>query len=220
VFFYGAGLSANGQKMRIKKMLQTRFENAALNVEHDLLGAARALSGNHPCIASIMGTGSNSCAYDGINIIANRPSMGFILGDQGSGAHIGKSLLSYIWNLEVDHPIRQNFEAEFSLDFDSCIKQLYSGPKPNRYLAQFAPFALKNTQDKEVRSLLNKSFSRFFESHVMAYPEHKDWEMNALGSVAKFFEIIWRPLAEERGIRVNKVLASPIDALTEYHLNS
>lgn len=219
VHFYGAGLSSTEQRHRLETALNRQFSRAQLEVEHDLIGAARAISQNKPCIAVILGTGSNSCAFDGQKIVAQRPSMGFILADEGSGAYLGKKLLTYIWNLSPGDPMRSAFENEFDLDFDTCIRTLYAHERPNRYLANFAPFLTKQAKDPAIRALINEAFTAFLDEQIAWYPQAANWELGAIGSVAHYFEDFWRPLAEERGIRVNRVLASPIDALTAYHIN-
>lgn len=217
VCFYGAGLASGEQRQRVGAALKIQFSEAQLEVEHDLIGAARAISQNKPCIAVILGTGSNSCAFDGQKIVSQRPSLGYILADEGSGAYLGKKLLVYIWNLPPGAPMRSAFEKEFDLDFDTCIRSLYAHERPNRFLANFAPFLIKQSDEPAIRKLIDEAFTAFLDEQIAWYPQAAHWELGAVGSVAHYFEDFWRPLAEERGIRVTRVLPSPIDALTAYH---
>lgn len=217
IFFYGAGCSSAERCGIIGKALKAHFPAATIEVEHDLLGAARALCGHSEGIAAILGTGSNSCYYDGETIIEHIASLGFILGDEGSGAHIGKSFIQAYLNKELPTGLASKFFNEFGLQRDDILEAIYKKPMPSRYLASFAQFIHKNIQEPYLINLVGNCFEQFFEKHICKYSKHKETKMNAVGSVGFYFRDILSKIASNKGIELGKIIETPISELVRYH---
>lgn len=212
VFFYGAGCAGEGAR-RMEAVLAGLFPSADIEVSSDLLGAARALFGDGAGIACILGTGSNSGYYDGRGIAANVRPMGFILGDEGSGASIGKIVLNQYYKGWLDEATRRDFEREYpSLTYDEVIRRVYREPGANRFLASFAPFAAAHMADTRLAERVGEGFAAFFRESLAAYPA--GLPAGFAGSLAKAFEPILRELL---GGREARFLAAPLEALAAYH---
>lgn len=220
IYFYGAGCSVEEQKNVIRGALKKCFPNAVIEVEHDLLAAARALCGKEEGIAAILGTGSNSCYYDGENIVENIISLGYVLGDEGSGAHLGKTFISAYLNKELPENIRENFEARFKTNKDEILEAVYRKPFPNRYLASFSKFIFQNSKEIYLMNLVSDCLEQFLEKHICKYEKYQELPLNCVGSVAFYYADILRKLAAKKNIKIGKIIASPIAALTLYHLDS
>ncbi|MCL4856007.1 MAG: ATPase [Flavobacteriales bacterium] len=169
VFFYGAGCSSEAKSGEIKQALQQFFTKATIEVDHDLLAAARSLSGNKAGLVAILGTGSNTCFFDGTTIVKNVSSLGFILGDEGSGAHLGKTLVTAYLNNELTEDLHQAFQQKYQLTLLDILDAVYKKPLPNRFLAQFAPFVLEHKQHPQIAAIINACFRQFIEKHICKY---------------------------------------------------
>lgn len=218
VFFYGSGVSNPEQETRVRKLLKELFTNAELAVEHDLLAAARASCGKSSGLTLILGTGANSCEYDGTDIVSNVPSLGFILGDEGSGADLGKRWMSAYLNERVPSELAQAFYKAYGIEREQVIHRVYRGKQPNRYLASFAPFLSKNIRNPYVSKLVADAFRAFFERYIQRYPHYRQWPVHGCGSVAYYFAPLLKTVAEEYGVHVGNILRDPIAALTLFHL--
>ena len=218
VFFYGAGCTEVEQCIVVEDALAPVFPDARVKVENDLLGAARALCGHQEGIACILGTGSNSCYYDGKKITDNVPSLGYILGDEGSGAHIGKKLLKEVMALSAPADIRQLFSDKFNYTRVDILTHLYNHEMPSRFLSSFMLFINENIGHPFIRNLVLDSFRDFFILQVMKYPKYLQVPVCCTGSVAFYFSDILKEAAKEKGIEINKITQSPVDGLIEYHL--
>ncbi len=217
VYFYGAGCS-NAEKIKvIETALENVFPGVSVEVEHDLLAAARALCGNKPGLVAILGTGSNSCLFDGKAIVENIASLGFILGDEGSGAHIGKTFIQAYLNKELPVEISENFYSRFKLAKDDILEAIYKKPLPNRFLASFSKFIYQNSNNSVINSLLIKCFEEFFDKHICKYKNDDGLKLNIVGSVGFYFSNIIRRVAQNKGIEIEIILESPIAGLTLYH---
>lgn len=218
VFFYGAGCSSADKIVIIEDALIPLFPNARIEVENDLLGAARALCGPHEGIACILGTGSNSCFFDGKNIVENIPSLGFMLGDEGSAAYIGKQVLKEVLTKNAPAEICELFLQKYGYNRVEILTHIYQKPFPNRFLASFSRFASENISLDFIRELVKKCFDDFFRTQLLRYSRCREVPVNWTGSVASVFADILREVAVENKIMVQNIVQSPIDGLIEYHL--
>lgn len=218
VFFYGSGCGAVEKREMVQRALHSVFPSVSVEVHTDLLGAARALCGRESGIAAILGTGSNSCYYDGHEIKEQANSLGFILGDEGSGAHIGKTFISSLLNKELPGDMEKRFFERFHTDRNSILDAVYSKPFPSRYLATFAKFVHQNLNDEHIASLTANCFRAFFDKHVCRYPGYSKLKFHCTGSVGFYFSNILRRVAEEKNISIGKIVESPAAALVNYHL--
>lgn len=218
IYFYGAGCSSFEKCNDVKAGIRKVFPNATITVEHDLLAAARALCGHKEGLAAILGTGSNSCFYNGKDIIQNQPSLGFILGDEGSGAFLGKQLICDFLNEEMPKEISERMKDRFKLSKDEVLENVYKKPFPSRYLASFSKFIYQNLKHEYCNKLVIDAFKLFFERHICKYPRKGELPLGIVGSVGFYYSNIISRIAEEKGIPMGKVLESPIAGLTLYHL--
>lgn len=218
LFFYGSGLGSPEPVARLKRVLGEYFPNADLFIEHDLLGAARALCGRNEGLALILGTGANSCYYDGNGVALNIASSGYILGDEGSGADLGRRWLSAWLNERVPTELADAFAAAYALERETVLKHVYMGERPNRYLASFAPFLRKHAAHPYVVDLVTVAFRELFERYLTRYPRCAELPLNACGSIAWYFLPFLRSVAEQYGMHLGNVVKEPIAALTLYHI--
>jgi N-acetylglucosamine kinase-like BadF-type ATPase len=216
IHFYGAGVSSPEKVLVLQNCFRKVFPKARSNAYTDLLAAARALCGKKPGIAAILGTGANSCFYDGNEIVDNVPACGFILGDEGSGAVLGKKFISDYLKRQLPSDLNTLFDQKYNLNYNSIIERVYRQPFPNRYLATFSVFLHQNKTNPYVSKLLKTSFEEFFTRNVMQY-DYKKYPVNLVGSVAFHYEDIIKDVAKGLGVKIGNILQSPIDGLAEYH---
>jgi N-acetylglucosamine kinase-like BadF-type ATPase len=217
VFFYGAGCTP-AMRPVMKTALEEHFYHASVSVFDDLTGAARALFGNDAGIACIIGTGSNSCVYDGKNITDNIPSLGYIIGDEGSGTDIGKRLIAAVLRNRLPAGILERFYSEYRTSLSEILDCVYRQRLPNRYIAQFAVFAGNCMDCPEVVEIVESSFAAFVERRILPYPtEAKKLPVGFTGSVAYSFREILEKILLKYGLVFGKVGKNPLDALATYH---
>ena len=217
VCFYGSGVRPELEPV-VVQLLQEAFPQAKQVEAHsDLLGAARALCGHNYGIASILGTGANSCLYDGEAIVQNTPALGYILGDEGSGGVLGKHFLHELYKGVLSENIRAEFEREYSLTMADVIRRVYREPMPNRFLASLAPFIHRHLSDPAVRDLVIDNFRDFFRYNIRPYG-HPEMPVSCVGSVAWYFRDQLAEAANAEGFTIGTVLRSPIEGLTKYHV--
>jgi len=192
------------------------FLNANVRVAHDLLGAARATCGNEPGMVAILGTGSNSCLYDGSEIVANVPALGYVMGDEGSGSHLGKTFIKNLLYEKLDAELKNLFDKEYSLEITDILEAVYQQPNPNRFLAQFSKFIFKHQSNEFIASMTRKCFEEFFEQHITAYNSNS-LELHLVGSIAYVYQDIIREVAKSYQIEIGRIIKQPISALVEYH---
>ena len=216
IHFYGAGCTPE-KSVIVKEQLQALFLDADIDVQSDLLGAARSLCGKEQGIACILGTGSNSCLYDGEKIIANVSPLGYILGDEGSGAVLGKRLVGDCLKHQLPEHICQAFLNETGLTPADIINKVYRQPQANRFLASLTPFLSAHREEQEIHDLLIDCFTEFFKRNVMQYA-YEGTEVHFTGSIAWYFQEEVKEAAESLGIRTGKFIKSPIHGLINYHL--
>jgi N-acetylglucosamine kinase-like BadF-type ATPase len=216
IHFYGAGVSSPDQVKILQDCFRKVFPKARTNAYTDLLAAARALCGNKPGIAGILGTGANSCFYDGAQIVDNVPACGFILGDEGSGAVLGKKFVADYLKRQLPADLNTIFSQKYNLTYGGVVERVYKQPFPNRYLATFSVFLNENRNHPYVDKLLRTSFEEYFVRNIMQY-DYKKHKVNLVGSVAYHYRDILEDVARKLGIKIGHVLKSPIDGLAEYH---
>lgn len=216
VYFYGAGVVSPQLIATLSESFKKVFPESETFAASDVLAAARALCGHNPGIACIMGTGSNSCFYDGENIAKNVRAGGFILGDEASGGVLGKKLISdFIKGLLPAH-IQAEFDKRYDLDYMKVVEKVYKQPMPSRFLASFAPFINEFIADPYMENLVSTSFDEFFKRNISQY-DYKNHTVNFVGSIAFYFKDKLVAAAEKNGMKVGRVLKTPIEGLVEYH---
>ncbi|MDZ4679712.1 MAG: hypothetical protein SGI94_04680 [Saprospiraceae bacterium] len=217
VYFYGTGCRESHACARMKKLLQVVFPKVPLEVETDILGAARALCGYEEGIACILGTGSNACHCAAGQIVQNIGGLGFILGDEGSGAALGKTLIAAYLNHELPEDLHHALEKDYALHRDGIIDAVYRKPGPNRYLASFAPFVLQWLEHPYIAALAAQQFQAFFEKSVLKFSVDKSVPVHFTGSVATHFETLIRKTAQKMGLKAGSFLTDPIEGLAAFH---
>lgn len=220
VFYYGAGCATQAICGKIRQALSSTLSTGDVFVASDLLGAARALLGHESGIACILGTGSNSCLYDGTDITMNIPPMGFILGDEGSGASLGKRLLGDIAKTVAPEHIRDHFARRFALTVPDILDRVYRQAAPNRFLASMVPFISDNIRDPYMTALVRREFSDFLSRNVMLYPGANEMPVHFTGSIARVFGDILRDAAASAGLSLGTILDAPMPGLITYHTQS
>lgn len=216
VAFYGAGCTAD-LSIKVGKALSKSFPLANVEVQSDLLGAARATCGHHAGIVCILGTGANSCLYNGNEIVENVPPLGYILGDEGSGAVLGKLFLNGIFKGSLSKEVGEAYLSWSDLTYSDIISKVYRQPLANRYLASISKFIYANLEKAELEELVLSNLANFFEKNIMRYSNASVYSISAVGGVAAAYETQLRKCAKSFGYSVDKVLASPIDGLIDYH---
>lgn len=219
VFFYGAGCIKNKSDQIVINALAQIFTHAEIKVEDDMLGAARALLGNKEGIACILGTGANSCFYDGKEILDKVPTLGFILGDEGSGAHMGKLFLNDYFKRAIPEDLKTKIDKELSLEMADVLAAVYRAEYPSRYLASFSTFINENRNHSYTQKLIKRSFSEFFSRNVERYKNYKTLKVNFIGSIAFHYSDLLKEVAIEREITVGKIIDKPIESLKRFHTN-
>jgi N-acetylglucosamine kinase-like BadF-type ATPase len=217
IFFYGTGCSNPGNVKLIKKAIFKNFTKAKISVDHDLMGAAKALCGHEKGIACILGTGSNSCYYNGKKIIKNSPGLGYVLGDEGSGAYLGKKVVQYFLYNTFDADLMDRFVAKFNTNSYEILDAVYKKPLPNRYLASFAIFLAENRGHYMVENIIEDGFNDFFFNHVYKYRESWTLPVNFIGSVAFGFKDVLKEMCNSYELQLGKVLQKPMDGLVKFH---
>jgi glucosamine kinase len=217
IFYYGTGCSNDTNVALIKRSLKKVYKTAKVSVAHDLLGAAKALCGDEKGIACILGTGSNSCYYNGKKIVKNSPGLGFILGDEGSGTHLGKKVLQHYLYKTFDAELMDKFEAKYPHDVDDMLDNVYKKPLPNRFLSSFVPFLVENRGHYMIENIIEDSINDFFFNHIYKYRESWTLPINFVGSVAFGFKDVLKQMCNDYELKLGTVIKSPMDGLVRYH---
>ncbi len=218
IYFYGAGCSSEIRKQRISNIFQKYFANASIQVEHDILGAARAVLGTLSGIAIILGTGSNCCLYDGKNITQTIGGLGYILGDEGSGAVLGKQILSdYLYN-EMPEDAKKIIEkSNLFNDRSEIIDRVYNQKEVSKYLASFALIISENRQNGYFKNLVLQNFHNFFEKHILGIPDYQNQMVGAVGSIGYFFADELKSVAHQFDISMINIVQKPLEGLKTFH---
>jgi N-acetylglucosamine kinase-like BadF-type ATPase len=219
VNYYGAGCSTDEMRKRVEDAMKVVFNKSKVYIGHDLLAAARALLGNNEGFAAILGTGTNTCVYNGKEVVQNIDSGAYILGDEGSGCYIGKKLLTDYLRGYMPEAVRKNFWDTFKLTPDDINEQVYTQPRANRFCASFSKFVYdSNVHIEYSRNLVRTSFEDFFRNLVTHYPNYQKYTFNCIGSVGYNFRNVLEEVVTENGMVVGNIIRSPIDNLVKYHL--
>ena len=220
VYFYGAGIASQEKSDLVADSLRTVFRAAhTVEAHSDLFGAARGLCGHQPGIPCILGTGSNSCYYDGRTIVDNVPPCGYILGDEGGGAVMGKKLLSAFLKRDLPEHLCDKLRHECGLSKDIILERVYRQPFPNRFLAQQTRFLGNYKSEEAIREIITNSFEEFFDRNVLKYPQCREVPIHLTGSIAYYFAEFLRPVAESRQLTIGKIVKSPVDDIAVYHVS-
>jgi len=218
VNYYGAGCSTDEMRKIVSDAMKAVFTKARVYIGHDLLAAARALLGTSEGFAAILGTGTNTCIYNGREVVHNIDSGAYILGDEGSGCYIGKKLLTDYLRGYMPEPVRALFWETFQLTPDDINEQVYTQPLPNRFCASFSKFVYDNNVHIEYsRNLVRTSFEDFFKNLVTHYPDYQKYTFNCIGSVGYNFRNVLEEVVQENGMVVGNIIRSPIDNLVKFH---
>lgn len=217
IYFYGAGCGTPHAQKILHDVMKNIFVNAKIVVEEDMLAAVYAATGKEPAMVAILGTGSNSCYYDGQKMHMRVASLGYVLMDEASGNYFGKRLIrDYYYGLMPKY-IVEKFEKDFNLDADVLKKNIYREPNPNMYLASFAQFMFEFKEEKYVRRLMKRGFEKFFRYRILPYELGPETPIYFIGSIAHYFREILDAVAEKNGLKITGVIQRPIDSLIDYH---
>ena len=218
VYFNGAGCGFPDKIEIVHRAISKQLKvKGNVEVATDMLAAARGLCGREAGIACFMGTGSNSCYYDGENIVANVSPLGFILGDEGSGACLGKLMVGDLLKNQMTPELKEKFLKQFDLTPADIIDRVYRKPFPNRFLASLSPFLAQNINEPCVHELVLNSFKAFFKRNIMQYENYQNLKVNLIGSVAFYYKEVLAEAAEAMGIQLGTIIQSPMEGLIKYH---
>lgn len=217
IYFYGTGLSNVNNVKIVNAALKKLFKGAKIEINHDLLAAARALCGNNKGIACILGTGSNSCYFNGKKIVKNSPGLGYVLGDEGSGAYLGKKVLQYYLYQTFDEDLLSRFEKQFNTNKTEILDAVYKKPLANRYLATFNNFLVDNRGHYMVENIIEDALNDFFFTHLPKYTESWTLPINFVGSVAHGYKDVLKELCNVYELELGIILKKPMEGLINFH---
>ena len=220
VHYYGAGCSTDAKRKIVENAMQRVFVSAKIKIGHDLLASCRALLGDNEGFAAILGTGTNTCIYDGNDIALNIDSLGYFLGDEGSGCYIGKRILADYMKGYMPENLIEKFFQTYALSNEDILDHIYNKPLPNRFCASFSKFVydFKEGNEEYCNQVVEYAFSAFFENLVVHYPNYKKYKLNCVGSVGYSFRDILSVVADRYEMGIGKIIRSPIDDLVDYHI--
>ena len=217
IYFYGAGCISDEVCGNVSRAIFASIAAPVIEVYTDMLGAARALCGRQPGIACIMGTGSNSCRYDGEKIVDNVSPLGYILGDEGSGAVLGKILLGDVLKRQLPDELCEKFLKEYDLDRMKIINRVYKEPQANRFMASVTPFLLQNIEEPSIHRLVLNAFKLFFVRNIANYEGYKSLTINFIGSIAYYYKEVLQEAASAVDCHIGAIVQSPMEGLIAYH---
>lgn len=219
IYFYGSGCSSDHSRAIVKSAIHQVLPSVNVEVWHDLFGAARALFGNGSGIASILGTGSSSCLFKDGEIAAAVPSLGFLLADEGSGFQMGQLLMNAFFKQDLPESLAEKFQNQYNIELSAFLTKLYSHPKPNSLLASFVPFMVENKDERAIQQLVRKAFDTFFDEILLKYSDCKAYELGFVGSIAFLFSDFLMEIANQRDLRITRIIQNPVDELVKFHLD-
>ncbi len=220
IYFYGAGCSTPELQDIVRTGLADVFINAEIHVNHDLEACAYATYDGRPAISCILGTGSNSCYFNGEKVTEEVPALAYVLGDEGSGSFYGKILLSKFLYNQLPADLHEDFKAQYQLDKEKIMRNVYFRPHANVYIASFMRFMSKHKTHPFVQQTIKEGMRRFMETHVLCFPNAEEVPVHFVGSIAFYFEDILREVATTLNLEVGVITKKPIEGLIEYHLQS
>lgn len=219
IYFYGAGCSSPAKNEVILTGLSSVFPKAKIRVDHDLVACAYATYQGKNCISCIIGTGSNSCYFDGKNVADVIPALGYILGDEGSGSYFGKKFIAAYLYGHLPEAIQKDFELVYSLSKEQILDKVYKEPNANVFIASFMPFIAKHKGDSFFQEMIEDGFYEFMRVHVGCYPDFQSVDVHFVGSIAGIFEESLMKAANRLSIHVASIIQKPVDGLVDYHLH-
>ena len=217
IFFYGSGLGNENNKAIIQSALTLIFPNALLFIDTDILASARSTCGSEQGIVCILGTGSNSCYYDGTEITKNIPGIGYVLGDEGSGTYLGKKVLQHYLYNTFDDDLLSRFDAMFTTSRKEILETVYGKPLPNRYIASFTKFLAENRDHYMIENIIEDGLNDFFFQHICKFGESWTSPIHFTGGVAYGFQDVLSDLCKSYQFTLGKVFKNPMDGLIQYH---
>jgi len=217
IYFYGTGLSNQDNVVIIKKALKQVFKKANLDIQTDLMAIARAACMDQKGVVCILGTGSNAGFYNGKKITKNSPGLGYVLGDEGSGAYLGKKVLQYYLYQTFDEDLMNAFEQKYHLDRPTILNKVYKEPLANRYIAQFTEFLVENRGHYMIENIIEDGLNDFFFTHLNKLNESWLYPIHFVGSVAFGFKDILKQLAQTYEFELGKIMKTPSEGLLAYH---
>lgn len=220
IFYYGSGCQEHSRKLIVATALGKVFPNASVQVEHDLMGAARAACGHQAGIVCILGTGSNSCLYDGQHIADQVTNLGYMLGDEGSGIYLGRLLLSSYFYRELPNHLTKALDEWIPGGRAEVLDKVYNSEAPQAYIASFTKFLFEHQDHHHIRQILDQGLSDFVRRHIMKYQDHQKLPIYFIGSVAFYFRDLIDAILANHGMQMGQFLRHPIDHLVEFHLKN
>jgi glucosamine kinase len=217
IFYYGTGCSNPANQKMIKQSIASVFPGSTIKVDHDLMGAAKALCGNQKGVACILGTGSNSCYYDGKKIVKNSPGLGYVLGDEGSGTYLGKKVIQYFLYNTFDPDLMDRFKSKYNTNVTEILDAVYKKPLPNRYLANFAGFLAENRGHFMIENIIEDGLNDFFFNHIYKYRESWTLPIHFVGSVAWGFRDVLKEMCLSYELQPGQILKAPMEGLIQFH---
>ncbi len=217
IYYYGTGCANPTNALSVKKAISRSFKGAKVEVTHDLMGAARALCGREKGVACILGTGSNSCYFNGKKILKNSPGLGYVLGDEGSGAYLGKKVIQYYLYGTFDDELRGRFDLTYTTNASEILEHVYKKPLPNRYLAGYARFLADNRGHYMIENIIEDGLNDFFFNHLCKYRETWSLPIHFAGSIAFGFKDVLQQLCNSYEFELGRVMKNPMEGLIEYH---
>lgn len=217
IHFYGAGCGSTLPIKTLTDVLQVVFKHANIIVSEDMLAAVYACSPKEPAIVAILGTGSNSCYYDGATIKKSAESLGYTIMDEASGNYFGKKLLRDFFYETMPKKLAEAFKNHFNVDIDFIKMNLYRKPNPNMYLASFAKFMFDYKEEKYIKKLIKKGFQKYFKHHILPYKKGPDTPIYFIGSIAYYFSDILEQIARKNNLTITDVIQRPINNLVKFH---
>ncbi len=219
VYYYGTGCISADKALFVKKAIARVFTKPSIAVTHDLMAAAHSLCGTEKGIACILGTGSNSCYFNGKTMAKNSPGLGYVLGDEGSGASLGKKVLQYYLYHTFDEDLTYKFDLKYNTSNEEVLENVYRKPFPNRYLASFALFLAENRGHYMIENIIEDVLNDFFFTHLCKYGESWKYPISFVGSVAWGFKDVLKDLCAVYEFELGKILKNPMEGLVDYHLS-
>ena len=220
IFYYGTGVTAEKQSV-MAEILKKVFPAATLiEAYSDMLGCARSVCGNNAGIAGILGTGSNSCLFDGNKIIDNVNCGGYILGDEGSGAVLGRNLLNAFLKRDLSEKIHNDLVKKYNLSYAYIVEKVYKTPMANTWMASFAEYLNENQDEPCIRKIIVESLEAFFAKNIEKYADYKNYQVHFVGSIAYYFRPVLQEIATRRQINIGNIIKAPINELANYHKNN
>ncbi len=218
IYFFGAGCSSPDKHEVISNGLSLFFTKAFISVEHDLLGSAYATCGDKEGLTCILGTGSNISYYDGLNVHQSKHGLGYVLGDEGSGTHFGKKLVTSFLYGNMPQELAAAFAKEYNIDKETIITNVYQNPFPNTYLASLSRFMINNTDHPFISKLIYDVFQEFVETNIKDYHNYRTLDCHFVGSIGYYYRNILHKVCEANGVNVGKILQKPIEGIYNFIL--